>query len=207
MSRLTLSFKGKILKVVPVTATELVIGSEPDCEIHIDSLAVHTHHASVTRTDSGIVIRDLDTPEGTFVNNQRITDHTLKDGDLIRVGKHTLNYTEEPLSELDARKPDPVVDAAPEPVPVQRPRTAWLQILSGANLGKTISLSRQMTNLGKPGIQTAIIARRNGGFFLSHLEGKHPPRVGDNAIGDTAFELHDGDIIQIGNVKMQFYLQ
>jgi hypothetical protein len=88
-----------------------------------------------------------------------------------------------------------------------RQKTAWLQILSGHNLGKNLSLNRALTNLGTPGIQTAVIAKRNDGYFLSHLEGENPPKVGDSPIGDKSWPLQDGDIIQIGNVKMQFYYQ
>ena len=86
-------------------------------------------------------------------------------------------------------------------------RHGFLQIMSGANLGKTMSLNRAMTNLGKPGVATAVIAKRNEGYYLSHLEGKKSPLVGDISIGDKTEKLHDGDIITIGNIKMQFYLE
>ena len=79
--------------------------------------------------------------------------------------------------------------------------------MTGHNLGKTISLSRNMTNLGTPGVQTAVVAKRNDGFFITHLEGATPPLVGNTSIGEKAYRLNDGDIIQIGNVKMQFSLE
>ncbi len=53
----------------------------------------------------------------------------------------------------------------------------------------------------------AVIAHRNDGYFLSHLEGEASPKVGDTSIGDKAWQLNEGDVIQIGNIKMQFYLQ
>ena len=69
-----------------------------------------------------------------------------------------------------------------------------------------MSLNRSMTNLGKPGVATAVITRRNEGYFLSHLEGEKTPLVGDTPIGSHSVKLCDGDTIQIGNVKMQFFL-
>lgn len=197
MSRLTLSFKDKILKVIPVTTGEMVIGSDPGCDIHIDSLAVRARHAVIVSRDGGSVLRDLDSPEGTFVNGQKVSEHSLKDGDLIQVGKHTLGFAHN--AEYDQVDSDSVF------AKTSQPKDGWLQIMTGSNVGKSISLARKLTNLGKAGVQMAVIARRNDGYFLSHLEGK-PPLVGDVAIGDTAWPLKDGDVIQIGNVKMQFYL-
>lgn len=201
MSRLTLSFKNKILKVMPVAPGEMVIGSDPQCDIHIDSLAVHARHATITTQDGNSVLRDLDTPEGTFVNNDKITQRPLEDGDVIQVGKHTLSFAHN--AEYDPADADSFFDS----VKSHHPKDGWLQIMSGSNVGKSISLSRKLTNLGKPGVQMAVIARRNDGYFLSHLEGDRPPLVGDVAIGDSAWHLEDGDVIQIGNVKMQFYLE
>lgn len=225
MSKLTLSFKGKLLKYFPLSAGESIIGSDPGCAIFIDSLAIQARHASLNLNGDTAVLRDLDTPDGTFVNGTRISaEHTLKNGDDIRVGKHNLLFTFEPAMNADAQaepvaaatEPVPLEEAMPEQEPAEAdtpelepshtPRHAFLQILNGQNIGKTISLKRNLMNLGKPGVQLAVIAHRNDGFFLSHLEGDTPTRVADQAIGDKAWQLHDGDIIQIGNVRMQFTL-
>lgn len=226
MSKLTLSFKGKLLKYFPLSDGETIIGSDPGCTVFIDSLAIQARHAGLTLNGETAVLRDLDTPDGTFVNGTRISsEHTLKSGDDIRVGKHNLTFTlesaviapEPVLAAEETAVPVPLEDAMPEPEPeiteadtlelepIHTPRHAFLQILNGQNMGKTISLKRNLVNLGKPGVQLAVIAHRNDGFFLSHLEGA-PTRVGDQSIGDKAWQLHDGDVIQIGNVRMQFTL-
>lgn len=229
MSKLTLSFKGKLLKYFPLREGETLIGSDPGCAVFIDSLAVQPQHASLTLDGDSAVLRDLNTPDGTFVNGSRIDgEHPLKNGDNIRVGKHNLFITLEPalaseaVEEIVAAPPpeeeetpaEPVQAAvAPEPeierytfAPTHTPRDAFLQILNGQNLGKTISLKRNLVNLGKPGVQLAVIAHRNGGFFLSHLEGDSPTLVDDQPIGDKAWQLQDGNIIEIAKVRMQFTL-
>ncbi len=224
MPKLTLSFKGKLLKYFPVGEGETIIGSDPECPVFIDSLAVQPRHASIIITPEKSILRDLGTsPEGTFVNDAHLSgDYTLRDGDVIRVGKHHLTFTAEHFvaPEVAETVEEPETEVMPTQEPVEpepeeseafaaeaaRPRHAFLQILNGQNLGKTISLNRKMTNLGKPGVQTAVIAHRNDGYFLSHLEGEIPPRVGDVSIGDKAWPLHDGDVIQMGNVRLQFYL-
>ncbi len=208
MARLTLSFKNKVLKVYQVSPGEMVIGSDPACQIHIDSLALQPHHASIVTEHRKSVIRDLDTPDGTVVGNQKITEpHRLKHDEQIRIGKHTLLYTTEPADELDEEALPGIArdDSSGKPTP-KAPKHAWLQLLNGANVGKTISLTRNMTNIGKAGVQTAVITRRDEGYFLSHLEGERPPHVDGRSIGDKSWKLEDGNIIQLGNVKMQFTL-
>lgn len=223
MPTLTLSFKGKVLHVFPVREGETVIGSDPGSTIHIDSLAIQPHHARITSSGGKAVLYDLGTAsEGTLVNNKRVEEQELKDGDIIRVGKHTLTYAAEAMAEAPAVE-EVEVTAVPESDDIEdkpelpdtsdlklepiKKQTAWLQILSGNNLGKTIKISRKLTNLGTPGIQVALIAHRNDGYFLSHLEGKNPPKVDQVSIGDKSWPLKDGQVIEIGNIKMQFFLQ
>lgn len=224
MSKLTLSFKGKVLKIFPVLQGDMFIGSDPACTIHIDSLAVQPRHARVHTRDNISTLHDLDTPTGTFVNQTRINEHNLHDGELIRVGKHSLTFSFEPeintegtflaatnptstppVKHPDTRPTDPEqVNSRAQSEP---PPKAWLQFLSGNNLGKTLSLNRALTNLGKPGMVTAVIARRNNGYFMSHLEGQHRALIDNHPLGEKAHKLTDGDIIQIGSIKMQFYLE
>lgn len=210
MSKLTLSFKSKVLKIYPVLKGSMVIGSDPSCNILIDSLAVQPKHAQIDTVNSDSVIRDLGTEEGTFLNQKKIEGlQPLKDGDVIRVGKHVLTYTyaEEIASEETAKTEAQVEEEAPIQMESKEKKQGWLQIMSGSNLGKTMSLNRAMTNLGKPGLSTAVITKRGDGYFISHLEGKVSPLVKDKEIGDKSLPLSDGDTIQIGNIKMQFYLE
>jgi len=209
VSKLTLSFKGKVLKVFPVLKGSMVIGSDPSCTIQIDSLAVQPEHAKIETVNSDSIISDLGTDEGTFIGQTKIEGlQPIKDGDVVRIGKHTLTYHfEEGISsEVDA-----VVEAVEEEAPIQMEAQTktqgWLQIMNGANLGKTMSLNRSMTNLGKPGISTAVITKRHDGYFISQLEGNHPLLIKNQELGDKSHQLTDGDTIQIGNIKMQFYLE
>lgn len=211
MAKLTLAFKDTVLKVVVVEPGEMLIGSDPSCKVFIDSLALQPRHASITTAQHKSVLRDLSGEEGgTFVNNKKLEgDYQLKHDDEIRVGKHTLLFTTDPADELaDDTLPEPMLDPIDEPIIIAKakPKEAWLQLMNGANVGRTISLSRNLTNLGKAGVQTAVIARRGDGYFLSHLEGERTPLVDGKSIGENSYKLEDGNVIQIGNVKMQFTL-
>ncbi len=213
MSKLTLSFKGKMLKIFPVLKGSMAIGSDPACTIFIDSLALQPQHAQIDTVENDSVIRDLGTEDGTYIGAAKIESmHPLKDGDVIRIGKHTLtySYSEDITNETDAVIENITAAAEQEP-PIQmeaKEKTqGWLQIMSGSNLGKTMSLNKAMTNLGKPGISTAVIAKRHDGYFISQLEGNHPLLIKNKKLGAESHQLLDGDMIQIGNIKMQFYLE
>jgi pSer/pThr/pTyr-binding forkhead associated (FHA) protein len=212
VAKLTLAFKDTVLKVVYIDAGEMLIGSDPTCKVFIDSLALQPRHASITTAKHKSILRDLSGDEGgTFVNNKKIDgEYQLVHDDEIRVGKHTLIFTTDPADELAEGDDqlDQMLEPVDEPVIISKTKAkdAWLQIMNGANVGRTISLNRTMTNLGKAGVQTAVIAHRGDGYFLSHLEGERAPLVDGKSIGDDSFKLEDGNVIQIGNVKMQFSL-
>lgn len=224
MSKLTLSFKGRVLKIFPVLQGEMHIGSDPSCTLHIDSLALAPRHARLDTRGTETTLVDLGSEEGTFVNNTRIERQVLKDGDIIRVGKHTLNFEFDEVIQ-EAPLPEPQVEEIPAEEAealttgshaalnsglhsgTHRALNGWLQILTGQNLGQTLSLNRSVTNLGKPGVATAVIARREEGYFITHLEGPVPPTVNEQPIGSEPHKLEHDDVIQIGNIKMQFYYE
>lgn len=88
-------------------------------------------------------------------------------------------------------------------------REASLQLLSGANAGKELQLSKALTTIGKPGVQVAAITKRPKGYFLIHVDGgpdnSRMPIVNGQPIGTQARELSDNDVIEIAGVKMQFF--
>ncbi|MCP4487055.1 MAG: FHA domain-containing protein [Gammaproteobacteria bacterium] len=87
---------------------------------------------------------------------------------------------------------------------------ACLQLLSGANVGKELVLTKALTTIGQPGVQVAAITRRPQGFFLIHVDGGSEnivPKVGGTPIGSNAHALKSHDIIEVAGVKMEFYLK
>jgi len=70
----------------------LVIGREPGCELMLDDPGVSKKHAQIIRVENEYIIRDQGSVNGTFVGEHKITHHTLRDGDVIRIGKHELVF-------------------------------------------------------------------------------------------------------------------
>jgi pSer/pThr/pTyr-binding forkhead associated (FHA) protein len=88
MPKLILKFEAAVLKEVTVGPRPVTIGRAPDNDIQIDNLAVSSHHARVFSEESRLVLEDLNSLNGTFVNNQKIQRVNLKQGDQILIGKH-----------------------------------------------------------------------------------------------------------------------
>jgi len=51
--------------------------------------SVSRRHASVTPTPTGLILQDLGSTNGTFLNGQRTTSATIKPGDLVKIGGTT----------------------------------------------------------------------------------------------------------------------
>src|SRR6266481_6719902 len=88
MPKLSLMFENKIMKEVSVGTRPVTIGRSPDNDLPVDNLAVSNHHAKVYFEAGRMVVEDLDSLNGTFVNDLRVERATLHDGDSIWVGKH-----------------------------------------------------------------------------------------------------------------------
>ena len=88
MAKLSLMFENRLVKEVPIGTRPVGIGRSPDNDLPVDNLAVSNHHARVFFEAGRLVVEDLDSLNGTFVNDLRVERATLHDGDSIWVGKH-----------------------------------------------------------------------------------------------------------------------
>ena len=88
MAKLSLMFETKVVKEVPIGNRPITIGRAPDNDLSVDNLAVSSYHARVYYEAGKLVVEDLDSLNGTFVNDLRIERATLRDGDSIWIGKH-----------------------------------------------------------------------------------------------------------------------
>lgn len=90
MPKLVLKFENSVLKEVPVGAQEVSIGRSPENALRIDNPAVSHFHARVFNEEGRLMLEDFGSLNGTFVNGQRVKMVTLKPGDSVAIGKHTI---------------------------------------------------------------------------------------------------------------------
>jgi pSer/pThr/pTyr-binding forkhead associated (FHA) protein len=75
-----------------LTATVTRLGRHPDSEISLDDITVSRRHAEVVHTGDGYLVRDAGSLNGTYVNQQRIEEVALHQGDELQVGKFRLVF-------------------------------------------------------------------------------------------------------------------
>ncbi|HEU5099807.1 MAG TPA: FHA domain-containing protein, partial [Roseiflexaceae bacterium] len=81
---------------------QITIGREGS-DIVLDNPQVSRNHATIDQAGDKHVLRDAGSANGTFVNGQRITQHTLAQGDVIQIGAFKLVYDGDSLDEYDQR--------------------------------------------------------------------------------------------------------
>ena len=103
MPTLLLQLKNKILGEYSLqTGASLTIGRRDTNDVIIDDPAVSGHHAKIDSLEDRFVLIDLQSKNGSFVNEQLVNSHWLKHEDVITIGEHSLifNYHEkEQMSE------------------------------------------------------------------------------------------------------------
>jgi pSer/pThr/pTyr-binding forkhead associated (FHA) protein len=167
MPKLLLKFNAAVIKEIPFDKESLSVGRKPDNDIVIDNPAVSGHHCRISLQGGTYFVEDLESTNGTFVNEKRIKKSGLHNSDVVGVAKHALVFIE------DA----PVPQAAPEPAAApqgdatmmispqkqaemlaasasfskagEKERTAWLRVLKGAVGPAEHELKGMSTYIGK----------------------------------------------------------
>ena len=89
MPNLTLTFKNVKLEDYPLQkGRSLTIGRRKNNDVIIENLAVSSHHAKIDSVADGFVLVDLKSKNGSFVNEQLVNTHWLKNGDVINITRH-----------------------------------------------------------------------------------------------------------------------
>jgi pSer/pThr/pTyr-binding forkhead associated (FHA) protein len=71
-------------KTFPIGALT-TIGRAPECDVSIPSEEISRRHAQVKPTQDGLMVEDLGSANGTFINGQRVQSGLLKAGDELRL--------------------------------------------------------------------------------------------------------------------------
>jgi pSer/pThr/pTyr-binding forkhead associated (FHA) protein len=90
MLKLALRFKDKTLKQIESDKNEITIGRGNNNDIVIDNLAVSKEHAKIIKLPDGYELVDLDSTNGTLLNDKDIQKAKLAPQDVLTIGKHTL---------------------------------------------------------------------------------------------------------------------
>jgi hypothetical protein len=201
--KLTLLFRGKLLKIHHLIEGDSYIGRDPDCALQIDSLAVEPRHVRLNLQDQQLTLYNLCDTGNVLVNHKSVSEQPLQDGDQIQIGKHTIKLTVD--ESAAALVPPPTPEAAPAATPAAPARIGWLQVLSGPHLGRAFPIEPDQHRIGKPGLPSALISHADDRYQIVTLE-CGDCRLDGQALDASGRTLNDGAIIECGELRLQFFM-
>lgn len=81
--------QGQIFDLDPLP---VVIGRDPECDLFLNNMTVSRRHAIIEKQENKLVLRDLSSLNGTWVDG-KITDHAeLTDGTLVQIGTFSMRF-------------------------------------------------------------------------------------------------------------------
>jgi general secretion pathway protein A len=89
---LLVTSRGNVIAEIALNRPRMVLGRDESCDISLDSSYVSRYQNLFMETADGWLLIDLSSTNGCFVNGRRVTHHELRDGDIIAVGHHQINF-------------------------------------------------------------------------------------------------------------------
>lgn len=102
MAKLILSLDGAPIQEYLLSKERMTIGRRADNDIVINNLAVSSLHAAIITIGHDSFMEDLDSTNGLAVNGVSIKKHFLQNNDVIEIGKYTLRYLNDHVSQTSA---------------------------------------------------------------------------------------------------------
>jgi predicted component of type VI protein secretion system len=234
MARLILMFNKQVIKEYPFLKDSITIGRADDNTIVVDNLAVSSYHARIDKAGTDFILTDLQSTNGTFVNENKVVSHKLSHGDNVVIGKHVILFvaTDKGKAEeedkdkkmslnktmmLDTAKQRELLSKQKGPAPIVKPveKVGMINFIDSSGLGE-IELGKKLTKIGKAdtsevrlsgllmGATAATISRRPSGYTIAFTGGMTKLKVNGEVLKESA-ELKEFDTIEIGSYKFQFY--
>src|SRR5579871_6288493 len=87
MAKLVILNQGMTGRALELTVERSTVGRVEENTFQIADASVSSRHAEIILRGTDIVVRDLNSTNGTFINNEKITEATLKPGQTLRFGQ------------------------------------------------------------------------------------------------------------------------
>jgi hypothetical protein len=211
MGKLVIKSLGKQIGEVSLKLGDMTVGRHSTCDIVLkNDKSVSGKHALIKTVGNKSTIEDLDSTNGTFVENQRIRRHELRNGESIIIGDHVLVYRD--VVALDApafggpsANYSVTSDTSQDRTRIIRAH-AQLVAMEGKDKGRQVPLVKDETVLDNPGKNPARIYRGEDGYVLHAQLGPGEPRINNKPVPHGGQILENGDIIEVAGTTYQVFV-
>jgi hypothetical protein len=193
MAKLIISREGAVVQTVPLNKERISIGRRRHNDIVLDHPTVSGEHALIVTILDDSFLEDLASTNGSYVNGHRVGKHFLKHQDVITLAKFQLQFISDGVRTFSAAAGAPLLGN--------------IEIVSGANAGKRLVLSKPLTTLGRSGMQVVAISRGPVEYSIAQLEGAPAALVNGIAIGKEPHPLAPGDSIELTGTRLLFSVE
>jgi hypothetical protein len=87
MAKLVLLSAGMTGRTHDLISEKTTVGRVEDNTFQIAEPSVSSHHCEVILRGNDVIIKDLNSTNGTFINGEKITESPLKSGQILRLGQ------------------------------------------------------------------------------------------------------------------------
>lgn len=126
MAKLVILNQGMTGRTFEVNVERTTVGRVEDNTFQIADGSVSSHHAEILLQGSDLLVKDIGSTNGTFINGEKITEAVLKPGQSLRFGQVELK--------IDDGTPVSAPAAAPAPAPASKKQDAAMAITRGVSL-------------------------------------------------------------------------
>lgn len=211
MGKLVIKRPGKQIGEVNLRLGDMIIGRHSTCDIVLkDDKSVSGKHAVIKTVGSKSTIEDLNSTNGTFVENHRVKQHELRSGESIIIGDHVLVYRDVVALDASAYGGPSTGSSITSNTSQERTRIirahAQLVVMEGKDKGRQVPLVKEETVIDNPGRNPARIYRGEDGYVLHAQLGPGEPRINDRPVPHGGQILESGDIVEIAGTKYQVFV-
>lgn len=141
---LILNRGAKEVKRWDLSKDKLTVGRDPKCDISIDDPKMSRFHGEFTNTGGSILYIDLNSRNGSYVNNQNVMRRILSVGDELRLGDTVFG-----LSDSSSASKIVFVEQKPEIEKTVNIKKLFMEINEFADLAKASPLETKIINIEK----------------------------------------------------------
>ncbi len=140
MAKLVVLTAGMTGRIHELKVDKTTIGRLEDNTFQIAEPSVSSHHCEILLRSGEVLIRDLNSTNGTFINGEKVTEGVLKPGQTLRLGQIEMRLeTGAAGAPASPSSPPP---ASATPAPTKKPIDPTLATQRGVNLSELDQAAR-----------------------------------------------------------------
>tara|TARA_R110002111_G_scaffold77334_3_gene122816 strand:+ start:18792 stop:19418 length:627 start_codon:yes stop_codon:yes gene_type:complete len=208
MAKLTLFFNNKPIDVFHLENAVSTLGRDPSSTFLIDSLAVAPMQLKISRHSGGYIIENMSDQFPCAIDKRTLTRQKIMSGEKITLGKHQLLFSDATIA-LTTDDTAHNTFSTPSPPPLNKKakqKTGYIQVIDGPNIGLVTVLNKAITEITTANKTSALIAKRQFGYYISRLADETDITVDGTPIYSET-KLDHNCSVTIGNNDYTFFIE